>query len=115
MTLNDHLQEIRDTDLRNILVSLYTVARPLARVRADMNAAQERARQLIRDDDLVSLLTAPLSRNQLRATLDEFKDMSGQPNINLDLRMYIDKKCNLSHLAKHALQCVGEQSLWLLF
>ena len=106
--MKDDLQKIKDTDLRGILTSLYTVVRPLARVRADTNARQERAQQLLKDDDLISLVTEPLSRNQLRATLDEFKNMSGQPNINLDLEQYIQEKCDLSEPAKRALQCVGK-------
>ena len=73
--VQDELLKMPDKDVQHILGSLLNTDRPFINKRADKMAAKERATQLHKDHDLLSLLCEPLSRNQLRETLDAFQEL----------------------------------------
>ncbi|KAJ7358848.1 Annexin A6 [Desmophyllum pertusum] len=102
-TLDDELSTLPDKDLTHVLVSLLNVDRSSAKKKADKMAAKERATLLFNDGDILSLLCEPVSRNQLKETLDAFLKLH-----RVNIGQFVEEKCSaLSKLAQDTLKdCV---------
>lgn len=99
-TIEDELQRIRDNDLKHVLISLLNVDRPFTNKKADKLAAKERARSLYNSGDILALLCEPLSRNQLKETLNAFLSL-----YRVNINQFIDEKSSsLSIQAKEAMK-----------
>lgn len=105
-TIGDELQRIRDNDLKHVLISLLNVDRPFTNKKADKLAAKERARSLHNSGDILALLCEPLSRNQLKETLNAFLSL-----YRVNINQFIDEKSSsLSIEAKEAMKGFGKLS-----
>lgn len=102
--VQDELLKMPDKDVQDILGSLLNTDRPFINKRADKIAAKERAKQLHKDHDLLSLLYEPLSRNQLRETSDAFQELY---RVSLD-QFIEDNYRTLSQRAQSILKDCGK-------
>lgn len=99
-TIEDELRTIPDNDLKKVLISLVNVDRPFINKKADKSAANDRARSLYDTGDILALLCEPLSRNQLKETLNSFLEL-----YRVNINQFIDEKSSrLSMDARDALK-----------
>lgn len=101
------MRTILDNDLKHVLISLLNVDRPFTNKKADKLAAKERARSLYNSGDILAVLCEPLSRNQLKETLNAFLSL-----YRVNINQFIDEKSSsLSIQAKEAMKGFGKLSL----